>query len=368
MAVINWILDGEPIYTKSNVNFPRVDGSTNDITNRPLREVLQASAGLDPDANFPGFTPYKVATGTPEGVETSAPGKIFFDTVEGALYFKATGSGNTGWILIGGGVATSTELIQITPFYESWDIFPAVSQDISSRTSRFGKNSQVDAQVFFNSSVPFNGGTNTIVFNANAMLVRRLVPNPAGASHISVCGPLTGAPLSQKLAVQGAPAGGQRLYRRYTFESTVTFASLANFIFNIGFTGSSTAADPLQISTAVLGCALCVDSSVAGGAWQTIWRKTSGGGLTTGATGAVPVINTLYRIKLVYQEAATGATLSIYINDVLHETITETTLAINAPVSLTYAFGMNISVRSTAASSVSVDAYDSHYMIEDIVP
>lgn len=37
-------------------------------------------------------------TGSPEGVETADPATIYWDTAGEALYWKETGSGNTGWI------------------------------------------------------------------------------------------------------------------------------------------------------------------------------------------------------------------------------------------------------------------------------
>lgn len=41
-------------------------------------------------------------TATPEGSETARPGSLFRDTANGNLYLKTSGTGNTGWTLIGG--------------------------------------------------------------------------------------------------------------------------------------------------------------------------------------------------------------------------------------------------------------------------
>ena len=42
-------------------------------------------------------------TGSPEGVITAQPFKLYFDTTGASgsnLYVKATGTGNTGWVLV----------------------------------------------------------------------------------------------------------------------------------------------------------------------------------------------------------------------------------------------------------------------------
>jgi hypothetical protein len=36
-------------------------------------------------------------SGSPEGVETGSPGRIYFDTDTDTQYYKKTGDGNTGW-------------------------------------------------------------------------------------------------------------------------------------------------------------------------------------------------------------------------------------------------------------------------------
>lgn len=44
-----------------------------------------------------------IGTGSPEGVITARPFKLYFDTAAAAgsnAYFKKTGSGDTGWILV----------------------------------------------------------------------------------------------------------------------------------------------------------------------------------------------------------------------------------------------------------------------------
>ena len=41
-----------------------------------------------------------IITGSPEGVETANPGAFRWDSASNTLYFKATGTGNTGWIVL----------------------------------------------------------------------------------------------------------------------------------------------------------------------------------------------------------------------------------------------------------------------------
>jgi hypothetical protein len=47
--------------------------------------------------------------GNPEGALTANPGSICSDHATGALYFKDTGTGNTGWALVGSGTTVSAE-------------------------------------------------------------------------------------------------------------------------------------------------------------------------------------------------------------------------------------------------------------------
>jgi len=39
-------------------------------------------------------------SGSPEGVLTAEPNKLYRDTAGPNLYWKSTGSGNTGWLLV----------------------------------------------------------------------------------------------------------------------------------------------------------------------------------------------------------------------------------------------------------------------------
>lgn len=50
-------------------------------------------------------------SGSPEGAFTSTVNNFYFDTVAGVLYVKATGSGDTGWVQVGGAGGTD-EVIQ----------------------------------------------------------------------------------------------------------------------------------------------------------------------------------------------------------------------------------------------------------------
>lgn len=39
-------------------------------------------------------------TGSPEGAQTATPGITYYDSSTGQFWVKATGSGNTGWVLL----------------------------------------------------------------------------------------------------------------------------------------------------------------------------------------------------------------------------------------------------------------------------
>ena len=50
-------------------------------------------------------------TGNPNGSVAANPGSTAYDPVNGTLYQKATGTGNTGWVLVSGASGTTTNLI-----------------------------------------------------------------------------------------------------------------------------------------------------------------------------------------------------------------------------------------------------------------
>ena len=52
-------------------------------------------------------------SGSPEGVVTAAAGSLYADSTAGKLYFKASGSSNTGWSLVLVGVEYGTEAVEV---------------------------------------------------------------------------------------------------------------------------------------------------------------------------------------------------------------------------------------------------------------
>jgi hypothetical protein len=84
---------------------PDLDGEGNPIGAAPSPTpppYVRTVSGQGPDVagnvdagggSFPDFT----GSGSPEGVITAAVGKTYLDATRGALYFKGSGSGNTGW-------------------------------------------------------------------------------------------------------------------------------------------------------------------------------------------------------------------------------------------------------------------------------
>lgn len=55
-------------------------------------------------AIFPDYA----GDGSPEAVVTAAVGKSYLDTTNGAVWFKATGTGDTGWVNAGGATGVFT--------------------------------------------------------------------------------------------------------------------------------------------------------------------------------------------------------------------------------------------------------------------
>lgn len=100
MAAITWVQYNERVVGENSPLYADVD-------NRPLKEVFTASALTDVE-DFPGFIPTYRGAGTPEGVQVSPPGRLFFRTDTGTLFIKATGTGLTGWIGIGSPSGTPT--------------------------------------------------------------------------------------------------------------------------------------------------------------------------------------------------------------------------------------------------------------------
>jgi hypothetical protein len=69
----------------------------------PSGDVIRLSAGTVP-------TVYR-GSGSPEGVLSAAENSLYWDETADALYIKETGSGNTGWIAAGGGSSVD-EVVQ----------------------------------------------------------------------------------------------------------------------------------------------------------------------------------------------------------------------------------------------------------------
>lgn len=45
-----------------------------------------------------GVSASNTGSGSPEGVVTASPGGTYFDTSADSLWYKKTGTGNTGWV------------------------------------------------------------------------------------------------------------------------------------------------------------------------------------------------------------------------------------------------------------------------------
>lgn len=75
-------------------NTPRIKDSMWRITQKILGGLTGSGSGgsYSMGGNFSG-------SGSPEGVVTASPGATYTDTdAPGTLYFKRTGTGNTGWV------------------------------------------------------------------------------------------------------------------------------------------------------------------------------------------------------------------------------------------------------------------------------
>ena len=73
-------------------NTPRIKDSMWRITQKILGGITGSAASYSAGGNLSG-------AGPPEGVVTAGVGATYVDTnAPGTLYFKRTGSGNTGWV------------------------------------------------------------------------------------------------------------------------------------------------------------------------------------------------------------------------------------------------------------------------------
>src|SRR5438477_526896 len=63
--------------------------------------ILAAISGITTGGGGTGG-PGVVGAGSPEGVVTAPAGTSYLDTNSNGFYFKASGAGNTGWVLIVG--------------------------------------------------------------------------------------------------------------------------------------------------------------------------------------------------------------------------------------------------------------------------
>ena len=69
-------------------------------TNTATHVVTVHATGDGGSGGGAGSQGVTLGTGSPETVETSDPGILFFDVTAQAMYLKQTGTGNTGWILL----------------------------------------------------------------------------------------------------------------------------------------------------------------------------------------------------------------------------------------------------------------------------
>jgi len=69
------------------------DAGDNNVMSLRMAEFIEAVTA-QVNQNIPTS-----GTGSPEGVVTAEPFKFYLDTAADDLYYKKTGSGNTGWAL-----------------------------------------------------------------------------------------------------------------------------------------------------------------------------------------------------------------------------------------------------------------------------
>lgn len=363
MSLINWINDGEPIYAKINTSYPRADGSVIDVYNRPLRDVF-SQCSLDPDADFPGFAVLVIDTGDPEGVITAPPGRLAFNSTSGTLWIKQSGTGNTGWSQLGGGL-TAPQIRTATPIIEVFDLLPGVANATMQRVSRFGQVLGTSTSMFDGNT---SGGTssNGSQLLDNGVHARRMSVTGAGAQSIaSSYSTLYGLPIQQQLAAGNVPSA-QRTYFQYTFEQTIVVDSQpTGHSFEWGVQNNNDS-NSIETFTTRIGIKLIAKPSVNSGNLYLVRRLTSGGALSTIASSSLNP-TTPRRLKFIYTEGETP-TLAVYIDSTLLHTFSGNAdfpdLGPTAGGSGNF-FGTCLGEYVAAAGSGTsvLDAWDAHYLV-----
>lgn len=376
MGLIAWLTDGEPIYCKVNPSFPRADGSTNDVTNRPLREVLSYS-GVNPDADFVGFPQLFRGSGSPEGVITSPVGHLYFQDNGAAgakLWYKGTGVGNTGWEQStggGGGAMTVAQMRAATPILELYDTHSGVIGAVG-KIQRFGGDFKQEHGTFFaalndfyNASTASGTATGILQMNSNGVVTRRMIVNLAleqyGFSSIYF-----GMPLAQRFAT--APIIS-RTYRKYTYELSFKLSGAipANNAFELGLHDRG---GEFYTTTFIRGIMVSARNGVNSGNIVVLHRLTDGGALTTTNTALDPTVS--HKMQIVYTEGATP-TIVVSIDGSVVLTLSgeanmPTATAEQADSGARYSvFGPAILNRANAGgSAITLDTWDAHYLVEEL--
>jgi hypothetical protein len=358
MSVIDWILDGEPIYAKTNVNFPRLDGSVNDIMNRPLLNVLTFSEVNDSE-DFPGFACRYHGTGSPEGVVTSPPGRLYFQT-DGAsgsmLWIKESGTGNTGWALAGGTVITSDTIKGATPILEIFDTLVGWNNNQASMILRFGSIiGPSSISTMFNTSV--GSGSSTVLL-ANGVLTRRIAPNGVSATA-GISSDQLGVPIGLKVGTSPAPS---RTFRKFTLECSAYASALATAGHGMGYGISSTGDVLSNGATNPRGFMFEAAQGLNSGNWVVRYRQTNGGGLTTVNTAISATA--VAKLKIVYTEGTTP-TIEAFINGISQASLSGDANMFDVVSNPFYKIIVE-GVTGGAGGTFNFDSFDHHYLIEEV--
>lgn len=171
-------------------------------------------------ATIPGQNTWGLYTGngTPNGVVTASSPSLFFDVVDGALWFKTSFSGNTGWIIISLNAGT-TPIASLAPIASDTILGNNTG---GSATPSALTQAQVTALLnVFTSSlkglVPNSGGGTTNFLRADGSFAA-----PSGTGINQLTGDVTAGPgsgpqaatvgkLQGSIALSGTPSSGQVL-------------------------------------------------------------------------------------------------------------------------------------------------------------
>lgn len=100
-----WMVVGQPVFVEGAGIFSvasKADGTHAVLTylnytgNTATGNPIVAGAQVSPSGTQPTLP--LLAAGAPEGVVTAVVGQFYINTTTDDLYYKKTGSGNTGWI------------------------------------------------------------------------------------------------------------------------------------------------------------------------------------------------------------------------------------------------------------------------------